>query len=259
MSDTRYTTAHGSEFDRQLADLATAAAGAARVRPAALVRRRARQATVRRRAASGLLTAAVLGGAAFVVLRQMPADQHTPVAATPSPAPSVSAQPSPSPATPSATPSAATSSSASGGGCTPGGLKVTVGAESAGSGHRSVALVFTNVGSTPCTLHGYPGVAALNATGAQIAQATRTPSGYLGGLAPGRAIPYVTLAAGQSASATVEAMAFNASDGSACTAYAGLLVTPPNETRSVRVPWTNDGCSGLEIHPVVPGVTGRSA
>jgi Protein of unknown function (DUF4232) len=120
-----------------------------------------------------------------------------------------------------------------------------------------VVLVFTNTGAVPCGTRGYPGVAALNAGGAQIAQAARTTSGYLGGLGAGRAIPNVTLPAGGAASAMVEALAFNASDGSACTAYAGLLVTPPDETHSVKLPWGSDGCSALQIHPMVPGTTGR--
>ena len=44
--------------------------------------------------------------------------------------------------------------------------------------------------------------------------------------------------------------------GESCTGYAGLLVTPPDETHSVRVGWDSDGCSTLEIHPVVPGTSG---
>jgi len=49
---------------------------------------------------------------------------------------------------------------------------------------------------------------------------------------------------------------WNASDGSACAAYAGILVTPPNETHTVKVPW-DGGCSALQIHPVVLGTTGQ--
>jgi uncharacterized protein DUF4232 len=120
-----------------------------------------------------------------------------------------------------------------------------------------MALVFTNTGSVACRLHGYPTVAALDGHDAQVALATQTKNGYMGGLAAGKAIPDVTLSPGGSASALVEALAFNASNGSACTAYAALLVTPPNETHSARLAWTNDGCSDLQVHPIVPGVTGR--
>src|SRR3989442_952190 len=65
------------------------------------------------------------------------------------------------------------------------GVVVSVGAHDAGSGHRGVVLVFTNTGAQPCRLFGYPGVAGLDAGGAQVAQARRTPNGYLGGLASG--------------------------------------------------------------------------
>jgi hypothetical protein len=134
---------------------------------------------------------------------------------------------------------------------------VSTGAQNAGSGHRSVVLLFTNTTGQPCRLTGYPGVAGMDTRDAQVAQAQRTPKGYLGGLASGRP-PVVTLAPGQSASALVEALAFNASDGSACTPFAGLLVTAPDDTVSTRLPWGNDGCSDLQVHPVVAGTSGRS-
>jgi len=97
----------------------------------------------------------------------------------------------------------------------------------------------------------------LDSGGNQIAQATRTTKGYLGGLAAGHSAEQAFLSKGESAAAIVEALAFNASDGSACTAYAGLLVTPPNETHSIKLAWDNDGCSDLQIHPVVLGTTGQ--
>jgi hypothetical protein len=141
-------------------------------------------------------------------------------------------------------------------GCTVDHLTVASYPGDAASTHRSMVLVFTNTGQDACTLYGYPGVAGLNSGGDQIAQATRTTSGYLGGLPAGQKAQEVDLASGESASAIVEALAANP-DGSSCTAFAALLVTPPNETHSVKVAWDNDGCSSLEIHPVVPGKTGR--
>ncbi len=134
-------------------------------------------------------------------------------------------------------------------------LTVSATGTDGGSGHRLVVLVFTNSGSRTCSMYGYPGVAALDADGKQVAQAKRTRSGYMGGLR-GTQLPTVVLPPGHAASAGVEALGFNASDGSACTAYQGLLVTAPDDTASTRVPWGNDGCSALEIHPIVPGTTG---
>ena len=134
-------------------------------------------------------------------------------------------------------------------------LSVTDSNGSARSTHRAVVLVFANTSSTTCHLTGYPGVAALNASDQQIAQATRTLSGYLAGV---RAVAQVQLAPGASASATVEALAVDPTTGNACTRYAGILVTPPNETHSIKLPWPNDGCASLQIHPVVQGTTGSA-
>ena len=141
--------------------------------------------------------------------------------------------------------------------CKIGQLDVSITAGDAGVGHRSKVVVFRNTGSTRCVLQGYPGIAALDGAGDQVAQAKRTPSGYLGGVASGKA-PLVNLAPGQSASATVEALAFGP-NGESCTGYTGLLVTPPDETHSVRVAWGSDGCSDLQVHPVVPGTSGSIA
>lgn len=139
--------------------------------------------------------------------------------------------------------------------CKIGQLAVGITGENDASGHRGRILLFTNTGTTACFLQGYPGVAALDADGDQVAQAARTLHGYLGGItesAPQR----ITLAAGATASAGVEAMAYT-DDGTGCTAYAGLLATPPDETHSVQLLWGNDGCADLQIHPVVSGTTGN--
>jgi len=136
-------------------------------------------------------------------------------------------------------------------------LSVSLGGGDAGSGHRSHVVMFRNTGGTPCQLQGYPGVAAIDGDGKQVAQAARTERGYLGGLASGRNVPTVTLAAGQSASAMVEGLGFNASDGSACTAYKGFDVTAPEDTGSTRLMVATDLCSDLQVHPIVVGTTGR--
>lgn len=134
------------------------------------------------------------------------------------------------------------------------GLAVSAGAEDAGLGHRSFTLVFINRGRAACRLHGYPGVAGLDASGRQTSQAKRTLSGYLGGVRG--AAPTVTIAPGESASALVEGQGFD-KNGNACPGYRGLLVTAPDDTRSTRLSWTTDTCDTLQVHPVVPGVTGR--
>jgi hypothetical protein len=108
-----------------------------------------------------------------------------------------------------------------------------------------------------CLLQGYPGVAALDQNDAQVTQARRTPSGYLGGLRdPSGQPPAVNLEPGGVASALVEGTNVPPGGASSCPLYKGVLVTPPDETHSVRLDVTANGCNGLEVHPVVPGEKG---
>jgi photosystem II stability/assembly factor-like uncharacterized protein len=139
-------------------------------------------------------------------------------------------------------------------------LSISAGRSGAGLGHNGEALLFTNVSQSGCTLYGYPGVAALDAAGTQILQAARTPLGYLGGLMePTSIIPLVPLSPGQSASALVEGTDNPVGPGPnppPCPVDSGLLVTAPNTTHSVHLPGGPSLCSGLQIHPVVPGTSG---
>jgi hypothetical protein len=135
-------------------------------------------------------------------------------------------------------------------------LRLAAGRTDAAMGHVGVVLLFRNTASTPCHLRGYPGVAGLDASGRQVAQASRTPTGYLGGLASGGPAPSVTVAAGGTASALVEATDVPTGAATACPSYAALLVIPPNDTAATRLPVTLPGCSGLEVHPVVTGGSG---
>jgi hypothetical protein len=130
---------------------------------------------------------------------------------------------------------------------------------SAAAGHQGVVLLFVNNGSTSCVLHGYPGAAGLNASGAQVTQAQRTPAGMMGGLAPGvTALPRITLAHGQTASAVVEGTDVPSGTETSCPTYPSLLVTAPNTKVSVTIPLSLPGCSGLQVHPVVPGTSGST-
>jgi hypothetical protein len=117
-------------------------------------------------------------------------------------------------------------------------------------------VVFTNVSNSACTLYGYPGVAGLDAAGTQIMQASRTPSGYLGGLSSTNGpLPTVALAPGQAASALVEGVD-NQVGSMPCVQLSGFLVTAPNTTRSVDLRSDSPECDGLEVHPVVVGTSG---
>jgi len=142
--------------------------------------------------------------------------------------------------------------------CTSAQLQVHSLGPQAALGHIGLVIAFTNASATTCTLSGYPGVALLNSSGSQVAQAVRTPSGYLGGLQSGQPIPVVTIAAGASASALVEGTDDSASGGS-CTIYPEILVTPPNLRQAVPLTSSLPGCTPVQVHPVVPGTTGSTS
>jgi hypothetical protein len=148
--------------------------------------------------------------------------------------------------------------------CTAGDLAVTAGAMVSGLTHVGLPIELRNVAAVACRIRGYPRVLAVNAAGHVVATARQTPSGYLGGLfnAGSHTPPLVTLDPGKRASAFVEGYDYSLATGGAkgCAPYPALLVTPPNSTRSVRVllPSPRSLCSGLQVHPVVPGTSGRS-
>jgi len=126
----------------------------------------------------------------------------------------------------------------------------------AGMGHIGAWILFRNTGGHPCMLYGYPGAAALDAAGRQVAQAQRTLSGYLGGVQSGGAPPHVTISPGAAASAVVEGSDVPSGSATGCTDYAALLITPPNTRHSVVIKAQLPSCQGLQVHPVVPGSSG---
>jgi hypothetical protein len=160
------------------------------------------------------------------------------------------------PTTTTSSPSSTTSAPATDGPCTGPQVAVAGGASEGAMGHISTVLVFTNTSAQPCAITGYPGVAGLDAVGAQQTQATRTLNGYSGGIPDGSALPVVTLAPDQAASAVVEGTDVPVDDQAACPSYPALLVTPPNTTESTTVAVSLPGCSPLQVHPVVPGTRG---
>lgn len=144
---------------------------------------------------------------------------------------------------------------------------MSLGSGGAGVGHEGITLLFRNTGAVACELDGYPGVALLDASGRQVLQAVRTPSGYLGGLAAGTSVPpTLTVDPGQVVSALLEGTDVPAGTATSCPYYPAVLVTPPNQTVSTRLVLTTGsgtgpdrglpGCSPPQVHPVVPGTTG---
>jgi hypothetical protein len=145
-------------------------------------------------------------------------------------------------------------------GCHSSQIVVSVGRAGAGLGHVGEPLLFRNTGSATCVLTGYPGVALVKAAGTGQVQASRTPSGYLGGLAsPSGTPPLVRVRAGETISALLEGDDSPAGGSGVCPGYRGLLVTPPNQTVSLRVARPFSALCRPQIHPVVAGTSGSQS
>jgi hypothetical protein len=143
-------------------------------------------------------------------------------------------------------------------------LKVTIGSSGAALGHAGLILVFTNTWPAPCSVQGYPGAGVTDRPGTVVLNATRQLGGYLGGQY--RVPAPVKLAPGTAASTVLEWIDFAPANGQApvganCPGMDGgrLLVTPPNTRQSASFPAPSTVCSALEVHPLVPGTTGRAA
>ena len=143
-------------------------------------------------------------------------------------------------------------------------LRVAAGKSGAAGGSAGQTILFTNIGLNACSLRGYPGVAALNAQGVQVAQAQRRMNGMFGGLFVGTTTPLVTLQSGQAASAEIEGVDHPVGSATSCPGYPRFVVTPPGETQSVAiaagVAGGNQpgffGCAPIIVNPVVPGTSG---
>jgi hypothetical protein len=78
----------------------------------------------------------------------------------------------------------------------------------------------------------------------------------------------IILRPAQSAAAIVEGTDNPLGTASSCASYPALLVTPPNLTTASRVAVSGlggiddqglPGCSQIEVHPLLPGRSGRSS
>jgi hypothetical protein len=150
-------------------------------------------------------------------------------------------------------------------------LDVTALRYGAASGAVSEVIAFTDISSEPCTLTGYPGVAALDSQGLQVEQARRQLNSMMGGQYEGTRPQIVPLEPGGLATATVQGSDMPVGAATACPSYfPSLLVTAPDDTDSVTLTSVGmqgsgygergfPGCSPLIVTPVVPGVTGSPA
>ena len=146
--------------------------------------------------------------------------------------------------TPTSAPATTTTSPVAGKPCLDANLSVTNGQGSGAAGHIVTPLIFKNVGTVSCTLYGYPGVASLDASGAQAAQATRSAS-------PSPTL--VTLAVGGSATAQLTTTDVPSGSSPTCPTWSGLLVTPPNTKVSTHLTLSLAGCPGFSVTAVSAG------
>lgn len=136
--------------------------------------------------------------------------------------------------------------------CATSALKITQSSPNGYAGGVIVTLVFTNTSAATCTLYGYPGVSLLSSAQQQIGLAAKRS---------GTATPkLITLdPSGGTASAAlqiVDALNFPTSTCSPVKA-AYLRIYPPNQTSSVLLANTSEGCAKsvqtLTISPVQAG------
>jgi hypothetical protein len=123
-------------------------------------------------------------------------------------------------------------------------LQVTHTPVEGAAGHSAFSLLFRNVTSHACSLHGYPGLDALNASGHAIAHAHRT----LGGFGGPSSIQTVNVHPNHTATALVDWANFNPHTGGSCHSSAAVATTPANTGDTVRFHISVTVC-GLEVHP----------
>lgn len=127
-------------------------------------------------------------------------------------------------------------------------LRFTLGAQGAAAGTLYQTLVFTNTGTTSCSVLGYPGVSFLDADGNQLGK----PASRVTAEKPHR----VTLSPGETAHTVVgmpQATACHEAESRAVRVY------PPGQTESLHAQWHQQVCTNDEarssVGPLQPGKT----
>jgi len=135
--------------------------------------------------------------------------------------------------------------------CTVDQLSVTLGQGNGAAGSQLVPILFTNTGSTPCELHGFPGVSFVgNNNGTQLGAAADQDSAT--------AIKQNTLQPGGVVQAGLKIEQAANFDNCTVVPANGLRVYPPHSYDAVFVPATGlSACSNADVHlltvkPVLP-------
>jgi Protein of unknown function (DUF4232) len=213
-----------------------------KVLPAALVARR----DARRVPGCVGIAAGVAGCAlALAACGSAPAAQTTPLHGG-----------SPAASATSASPAASSSQSPPGsatGACATAQLQVALTNSGALGGQAGAYLQFTNGGSRPCQLSGWPAVTGLTAAG-QATTLKHAQSTMFGAWIQPSSLPVLTLQPGNSAYAVVAADDHPAGSGGCGAPYVKLQVTPPGASGSVVISgWLPGADSYLPACPAVSG------
>jgi hypothetical protein len=141
--------------------------------------------------------------------------------------------------------SAAVNQNGSGGGlpgCASRDLKATVGVAQGAAGSVYQTIIFTNIGTSSCSLYGYPGVAL--AGGSPVTQ-IGAPASRSTTSAP----KLVSVAAGASANTLLRITEAENYPSSKCgpTASTYLQIYPPNQTTPIYLAYKSMGCSSTKV------------
>ncbi|MEU2339836.1 DUF4232 domain-containing protein [Streptomyces sp. NPDC013172] len=123
----------------------------------------------------------------------------------------------------------ASSRAVAGSRCTTAVLRGNVGDNNPGAGQENFPLIVTNFSDHACTLDGFPGVAFVDGSGAQLGPDPKRNTAT---------VTKITLAPGKSAWAGLSFGNPKVS-GARTVAPAAILITPPDEKSSLHVDWTN--------------------
>jgi hypothetical protein len=134
-------------------------------------------------------------------------------------------------------------------GCASADLRVDAGTSQAAAGSLYQTIVFTNLGATPCTLYGYPGVAL--AAGTPVTQV-----GAAADRSTADSPQLVTLAAGGQANALLRITQADNFPADKCqpTPTTYVQVYPPNQTTPLFLPYKSTGCALDAEHLLIVGV-----
>jgi hypothetical protein len=184
----------------------------------------------------GLLTACGAGGSSTASAPQTLPGTAGPASATQSGTSGTTAATTPaapaastgSTSSNSSTSSQTTRTAASGTRCHTSDLRASVGKNDPGAGQENFPVVLTNRSGRTCTVYGYPGAAFVNASGKQVGPDPKRSSGKA---------TTVALAPGASAWAGLT-FSNPLVSGAHSTTPAAILITPPDETTSLKVTWS---------------------